>query len=53
MIYPNTFESKIGFNEIRTLLRERCLSSLGKEEVDKIAFMDSLKDINTQLARVR
>ena len=53
MIYPNTFESKIGFNEIRTLLRERCLSSLGKEEVDKIAFMDSMKDINTQLARVR
>ena len=53
MIYPNTFESKIGFNEIRTLLRERCLSSLGKEEVDKIVFMDSMKDINTQLARVR
>ena len=53
MIYPNTFESKIGVNEIRTLLRERCLSSLGKEEVDKIVFMDSMKDINTQLARVR
>ena len=53
MIYPNTFENKIGFNEIRTLLRERCLSSLGKEEVDKITFMDNMKAINTQLARVR
>lgn len=53
MIYPNTFENKIGFNEIRTLLRERCLSTLGKEEVDKIAFMDNMKAINTQLARVR
>lgn len=53
MIYPNTFENKIGFNEIRTLLRERCLSSLGKEEIDKIAFMDDMKAINTQLARVR
>ena len=53
MIYPNTFENKIGFNEIRTLLRERCLSTLGKEEVDKIAFMDNVKAINTQLARVR
>ena len=52
MIYPNTFENKIGFNEIRTLLRERCLSSLGKEEIDKIAFMDDMKAINTQLARV-
>ena len=53
MIYPNTFENKIGFNEIRTLLRERCLSSLGKEEIDKIAFMDDMNAINTQLARVR
>ena len=53
MIYPNTFENKIGFNEIRTLLRERSLSSLGKEEIDKIAFMDDMKAINTQLARVR
>lgn len=53
MIYPSTFENKIGFNEIRTLLRERCLSSLGKEEIDKITFMDDMKAINTQLARVR
>ena len=53
MIYPSTFENKISFNEIRTLLRERCLSSLGKEEIDKIAFMDDMKAINTQLARVR
>lgn len=53
MIFPNTFENKIGFNEIRTLLRERCLSSLGKEEIDKITFMDDMKAINTQLARVR
>ena len=53
MIYPKTFEDKIGFNEIRTLLRERCLSSLGKEEMDKITFMDNVKAINTQLSRVR
>lgn len=53
MIYPKTFEDKIGFNEIRTLLRERCLSSLGKEEVDKITFMDNVNAINTQLSRVR
>lgn len=53
MIYPNTFENKIGFTEIRSLLRERCLSTLGKEEVDKIVFMDNQKSINTQLARVR
>ena len=38
MIYPNNFEHKIGFDEIRTLLKERCLSTLGKEKVDEIAF---------------
>ncbi len=53
MIYPNTFENKIGFDEIRSLLRKNCLSGLGKEEVDKIAFMDNVNDVNTQLARVR
>ena len=36
MIYPKTFESKIGFDEIRSLLRERCLSPLGKEKVDEM-----------------
>ena len=53
MIYPKTFESKIGFSEIRTLLRERCLSTLGKELVDSMTFMDSVKDVNTQLQRTR
>ena len=38
MIYPKNFEQKIGFTEIRALLRERCLSTLGKEKVDEMAF---------------
>ena len=38
MIYPNNYEQKIGFTEIRSLLKERCLSTLGKEKVDEIAF---------------
>ena len=38
MIYPGNYEHKIGFDEIRSLLRERCLSSLGREKVDEIAF---------------
>ena len=38
MIYPNNFERKIGFDEIRTLLKGHCLSSLGKEKVDEIVF---------------
>ena len=38
MIYPSNFEHKVGFDEIRTLLKERCLSTLGKEKVDELAF---------------
>ena len=53
MIYPNNFEQKIGFNEIRTLLRERCLSTLGKEQVEKMAFCDNAETINEWLLQVR
>ena len=53
MIYPKTFESKIGFNEIRALLRERCLSPLGKELVDNMSASADAKVINEWLAQVR
>ena len=38
MIYPNNFEQKIEFNEIRALLNERCQSTLGKEKVAEMQF---------------
>jgi DNA mismatch repair protein MutS2 len=38
MLYPTHFEQKIDFTSIRRLLREKCLSSLGAEEVDRIEF---------------
>ena len=53
MIYPNNFERKLGFDEIRRLLRERCLSTLGKEKVDEIAFSTDAAAINEQLSQVR
>ena len=53
MIYPNNFERKLGFDEIRRLLKERCLSTLGKEKVDEIAFSTDADAINEQLAQVR
>ena len=53
MIYPNNFEHKLGFDEIRRLLKERCLSTLGKEKVDEIAFSTNADAINEQLAQVR
>ncbi|MBO7044956.1 MAG: Smr/MutS family protein [Prevotella sp.] len=53
MIYPNNFEQKIGFNEIRGLLKERCLSTLGKEKVDEIAFSIDVDTVNEWLRQVR
>ena len=53
MIYPKTFESKIGFDEIRSLLRERCLSPLGKEKVDELVAGTDAAEINERLAQVR
>ena len=52
MIYPSNFENKVGFNEIRMLLKERCLSSLGKEKVDEIAFSTDHALICEQLLQV-
>lgn len=52
MIFPKNFETKIGFNEVRTALRGRCLSSLGAEMVDSIQFLNNPEVINEQLEQV-
>ena len=53
MIYPNNYEYKIGFHEIRSLLRERCLSSLGMQEVDSLSFLTDATEVNELLSQVR
>lgn len=53
MIYPKNFEAKIGFDEIRTLLKAQCLSTLGKEKVDELAFSDNVETINEWLQQIR
>ena len=49
MIYPNNFEHKIGFDDIRTLLKERCQSSLGRNMVDELAFSSNAEEVNEWL----
>ena len=50
MIYPENFEKKIGFNDIRTLLKGRCLSTLGTEWVDNhLSFMKDYDEVRTAL----
>ena len=53
MIYPKNYESKIGFDEIRHLLKAQCLSTLGKEKVDELAFSTDATIVGEQLQQVR
>ena len=53
MIYPQNYEQKIGFNEIRSILKGYCLSTLGKERVDELAFSADAATINEALSQVR
>ena len=41
MLYPNTLEQKLGFDKIRELLKQACISPLGQDYVDKIRFTDN------------
>lgn len=52
MIYPQNFEQKIGFDQIRQLLKNKCLSTLGEERVNDMAFTDNYSDINQWLEQV-
>lgn len=53
MIYPNNFESKIGFDKIREWLKTYCLSTLGKEQVERIDFSTDHAQISTWLEQIR
>jgi len=53
MIYPNNYEHKIGFEEIRTLLKGHCLSTLGKEKVERIDFSTDAGVVREWLEQVR
>lgn len=52
MIYPQNFEQKIGFDQIRQLLKEKCLSTLGEERVTDMAFSDRFSEIEERLNQV-
>lgn len=50
MIYPKDFESKIGFDSIRSIIAGNCKSRLGKDEVRAMAFSS---DFNVVLKSLR
>ena len=52
MIYPSNYEQKIGFDQIRHLLRGRCLSTLGKDKVDEMHFSHAADEVSHWLDEV-
>ena len=49
LIFPENFESKIGFDKVRDLLKSRCLSELGREQVDILHFQNNYEIIRQNL----
>ena len=49
MIYPENFEQKIGFDKIRELLEQQCISPLGRKHVAKVGFKDGHGDVQKLL----
>ena len=43
MIYPQTFEEKIGMKEVRAMLRAHCLSTLGEQRTEEMTFTSDAK----------
>lgn len=53
MIYPENFEHKIGFDEIRVMLANRCMCGLGRKMVDDMLFSTDASEIQAWLQQVR
>ena len=52
MIYPRNFEQKIGFDTIRQMIQENCLSQMGSSYVEKIRFTSNFELLNKLLQQV-
>lgn len=49
MIYPDNFEHKTGFDEIRQMLADRCICPLGVQLVDEMQFVTDFQPIEKAL----
>lgn len=53
MVYPSNFEQKIGYIEVRNMLKSCCLSSLGCSLVDELFFSSDAEQVNTWQSETR
>jgi DNA mismatch repair protein MutS2 len=51
MLYPENIEAKIGFDQIRELLKKECLSTLGQAYVEKMKFSSDHQLIGNLIAQ--
>ncbi len=49
MIYPDNFEHKTGFDEIRQMLADRCICPLGVQQVEEMKFQTDFQPIEKAL----
>ncbi|MDE6161544.1 MAG: endonuclease MutS2, partial [Muribaculaceae bacterium] len=49
MIYPDTFEKKVGFDAVRRAVAEACASAMGREEVEAMNFMCDYESVSLNL----
>ena len=52
MFYPDNFEEKIGFDAIRQLLTDHCISEMGREMIRDIQYSDSFDIIQNNLLKI-
>ena len=49
MIYPDNFEHKTGFDEIRQMLADRCICPLGVQLVEQMQFQTEFQAVEKAL----
>jgi DNA mismatch repair protein MutS2 len=52
MLYPNNIEQKLGFDRIREILNNLCISPLGRAFVEKVRFSDNYDMIQKMIRQV-
>ncbi|WP_461790711.1 endonuclease MutS2 [Pedobacter sp.] len=53
MLYPDNCEERLGFNEVRQLVRQHCLSTMGQNLVDKMQVMSKHDQIDKFLRQTK
>lgn len=49
MIYPDNFEAKLYFSRIRDMIKESCLSRMGRERADEMSFSSDYEQLIIRL----